>query len=101
MKTARNIVICVATILLSVPLAYAQDVVSAPASVANTTYGTPQGPIAQWEDPQYCVVLSRTPFLNAFQLVIYSKQLNDQAEPPVPQLRSRNGSTLRRWKSLA
>jgi hypothetical protein len=54
--------------------------VSAPAAVANTTYGTPQGPIAQWEDPQYSVVLSRTPFLNAFQLVIYSKQLNDQAE---------------------
>lgn len=51
-----------------------------PASLANATYGTPQVPIAQWEDLQYSVILSRAPFLNAFQLVICSKQLNDQAE---------------------
>ncbi len=55
-------------------------IVAAPASLANSTYGTPQAPIAQWEDPQYSVILSRTPFLNAFQLVMCSKQLNDQAE---------------------
>ncbi len=56
-------------------------IVAPPASLANaTTYGAPQAPIAQWEDLQYSVVLSRTPFLNAFQLVICSKQLNDQAE---------------------
>ena len=55
-------------------------IVAAPASLANTSYGTPQAPIAQWEDLQYSVVLSRTPFLNAFQLVISTKQLNDQAE---------------------
>ena len=55
-------------------------IVVAPASLANTTYGTPQGPIAQWEDLQYSVILSRTPFLNTFQLVICTKQLNDQTE---------------------
>jgi hypothetical protein len=55
-------------------------IVAAPASLAKATYGSPQGPIARWEDPQYSVVLSRTPFLNAFQLVISTKQLNDQAE---------------------
>jgi hypothetical protein len=49
-------------------------------SLGNTTYGVTQAPIAQWEDPQYSVILSRTPFLNAFQLVMCSKQLNDQAE---------------------
>ncbi len=55
-------------------------IVAAPTSLANTSYGTPQAPIAQWEDLQYSVVLSRTPFLNAFELVISTKQLNDQAE---------------------
>ncbi len=55
-------------------------IVAAPASLANSSYGTPQAPIAQWENLQYSVVLSRTPFLNAFQLVISTKQLNDQAE---------------------
>ncbi len=55
-------------------------IVAAPASLANTSYGTPQAPIAQWEDLQYSVVLSRTPFLNAFQLVISTKQLNEQAK---------------------
>ncbi len=55
-------------------------IVATPASLANTSYGTPQAPIAQWEDLQYSVVLSRTPFLNAFQLVISTKQLNEQAK---------------------
>ena len=54
--------------------------VAAPASLANTNYSNSQGPIAQWEDLQYSVILSRTPFLNTFQLVICTKQLNDQAE---------------------
>src|SRR6185437_9187926 len=49
-------------------------------SLGNTMYGVTQAPIAQWEDLQYSVVLSRTPFLNAFQLVICTKQLNDHAE---------------------
>ena len=55
-------------------------IVAAPASLASTTYGVTQAPIAQWEDPQYSVILSRTSFLNGFQLVICSKELNDQAE---------------------
>jgi hypothetical protein len=55
-------------------------IVAQPASLASTIYGATQAPIAQWEDLQYSVVLSRTSFLNAFQLVICSKQLNDQAE---------------------
>ena len=35
-------------------------------SLATTTYGATQVPIAQWEDLQYSVILSRTPFLNGF-----------------------------------
>jgi hypothetical protein len=54
-------------------------IVAPPASVAST-YGATQAPIAQWEDLQYSVILSRTSFLNGFQLVICTKQLNDQAE---------------------
>lgn len=49
-------------------------------SLGNTTYGATQAPIARWEDLQYSVILSRTSFLNSFQLVICTKQLNDQAE---------------------
>ncbi|HEV3480888.1 MAG TPA: hypothetical protein VGR97_01020 [Candidatus Acidoferrales bacterium] len=49
-------------------------------SLGNTAYGATQAPIAQWEDLQYSVILSRTSFLNSFQLVICTKQLNDQAE---------------------
>ena len=52
----------------------------APTSLASTTYGATQAPIAQWEDLQYSVTLSRTSFLHSFQLVICTKQLNDQAE---------------------
>jgi len=50
------------------------------ASLASTTYGVTQAPISHWEDLQYSVTLSRTSFLNGFQLVICTKQLNDQAE---------------------
>ena len=49
-------------------------------SLGNTTYGATPTPIAQWEDLQYSVILSRTSFLNSFQLVICTKQLNDEAE---------------------
>ncbi|HEV2173751.1 MAG TPA: hypothetical protein VGR71_09300 [Nitrospira sp.] len=48
--------------------------------MATTTYGVTQAPIAQWEDPQHSVILSRTSFLNGFQLVICTKELNEQAE---------------------
>jgi hypothetical protein len=49
-------------------------------SLGNTTYGATETRIAQWENLQYSVILSRTSFLNSFQLVICTKQLNDQAE---------------------
>ena len=55
-------------------------IVTPPASLASTTYGGTPTPIAQWEDLQYSVILSRTSFLHSFQLVICTKQLNDQAE---------------------
>lgn len=48
--------------------------------MGTTTYGVTQAPIAQWEDPQHSVILSRTSFLNGFQLVICTKELNEQAE---------------------
>ena len=50
------------------------------ASLANTTYGATPTPIARWENLQYSVILSRTSSLNGFQLVICTKELNDQAE---------------------
>ncbi len=52
-------------------------------TLGNTTYGATQAPIVQWENPQYSVILSRTSFLNGFQLVICAKQLNDQAEAAI------------------
>ena len=39
--------------------------------------------VARWEDSQHCLVLSRGSFLKAFQLVIYTKQMNDQAEASI------------------
>ncbi len=54
--------------------------VVAVASPVTAVYGITQAPIAQWEDPQYSVILSRTPFLNTFQLVICAKQFDDRVE---------------------
>ena len=54
----------------------AEDMVRA----ISAKYGAATIPIAQWENLQYSVILSRTSFLNSFQLVICTKQLNDQAE---------------------
>jgi hypothetical protein len=54
--------------------------IAAAASAENPVYDATQASIAQWEDLQYSVILSRTTFLNTFQLVICTKQLNDQVE---------------------
>jgi hypothetical protein len=50
------------------------------ATRANPTYGATEPTVAQWEDSRYTVSLIRDPFLNTFELVMVSKQLNEQAE---------------------
>jgi hypothetical protein len=52
-------------------------------SQSDVAYGVVEAPIAQWEDAQYSVTLSRGSFLNTFQLVMLTKQLNAQAEASV------------------
>lgn len=47
------------------------------------SYRAANRPIAHWEDAQYSVTLSRGSFFTAFELVMYSKQLNDQADASV------------------
>jgi hypothetical protein len=39
--------------------------------------------IAHWEDAQNSLTLSRSSLSNSFQLVLYSKQLNGQAEAAI------------------
>jgi len=50
---------------------------------SDVAYGVVEAPIAQWEDAQYSVTLSRGSFLNTFQLVMFTKQLTAQAEASV------------------
>lgn len=57
----------------------ATKVASESASHSEAAYGVVEA-IAQWEDTKYSVTLSRDPSLSTFQLVVLSKQLNDQAE---------------------
>src|SRR5580700_5468641 len=52
-------------------------------SQSDVAYGVVEAPIAQWEDAHYSVTLSRGSFLNTFQLVMFTKQLNTQAEASV------------------
>ena len=52
-------------------------------SQSDVAYGVVEAPIAQWEDAQYSVTLSRGSFLNTFQLVMFTKQLTAQAEASV------------------
>ncbi len=56
-------------------------VVSTP---SNAAFG-PDEAIAQWEDAKYSVTLSREPFLNAFRLVVLTKQMNAQADASVAE----------------
>jgi hypothetical protein len=51
---------------------------------SNATYGA-DATIAQWEDARYLVTLSREPFLNAFRLVVLTKQMNAQADASVAE----------------
>jgi hypothetical protein len=41
--------------------------------------------IASWEDSQYSVTLSQIPLSNTFQLVMYSRQLNGQADAAIAE----------------
>jgi hypothetical protein len=45
--------------------------------------------VAQWEDAKYSVTLSRESFLNTFQLVVLTKQLNAQAEASIVEAAAR------------
>jgi hypothetical protein len=53
------------------------------ATRASPAYGATEPAVAQWEDSRYTVSLIRDSFLNTFELVMVSKQLNDQAEASV------------------
>jgi hypothetical protein len=76
----------------------AEDVVRA----VSTKYGTATTPVATiapnivadssaaetiafWEDAQYSLTLSRSSFSSAFQLVMFSKQLNSQANAAIAE----------------
>jgi hypothetical protein len=49
-------------------------------SATNERYDMKQKPVATWEDSQYSFNLVRSSFSGDFQLVIYSKRLNAEAE---------------------
>ena len=49
-------------------------------SATNEQYGVRQKPVASWEDSQYSFNLVRSSFSGGFELVIYSKRLNAEAE---------------------
>jgi hypothetical protein len=49
-------------------------------SATNERYDMKQKPVATWEDLQYSFNLVRSSFSGGFELVIYSKRLNAEAE---------------------
>src|SRR5258708_2607289 len=49
-------------------------------SATNAQYEVRQKPVASWEDSQYSFKLGRSSFSGGFELVIYSKRLNAEAE---------------------
>jgi hypothetical protein len=55
-------------------------------SAGNEQYEMRQKPVASWEDSQYSFNLVRSPFSNAFQLVIYSKRVNAEADAALAQV---------------
>jgi hypothetical protein len=57
---------------------------SAVSTTRNPGYGT-DATIAQWDDTKYSVTLSREPFLNAFRLVVLTKQMNAQADASITE----------------
>ena len=54
-------------------------------SAANGQYELRQKPVASWEDLQYSFNLVRSPFSNAFQLIIYSKRVTAEADAALTQ----------------
>lgn len=58
------------------------EVAAETSSHSDVAYDSTEA-IAQWGNAQYSVTLSRDSFLNAFQLVVLTKQLNAQAEASV------------------
>lgn len=50
---------------------------------AKVAYSDAEEAIAFWENPQDSVTLSRSPLSNEFQLVIFSKQMNGQANAAI------------------
>jgi hypothetical protein len=55
-------------------------------SAGNEQYELRQKPVASWEDSQYSFNLVRSSFSNAFQLVIYSKRVNADADAALAQV---------------
>ena len=55
-------------------------------SAGNEQYDLRQKPVASWEDSQYSFNLVRSSFSNAFQLVIYTKRVNADAEAALAQV---------------
>jgi len=49
-------------------------------SATNERYDMKQRPVATWEDSQYSFNLIRSSFSGSFELLIYSKRLNAEAE---------------------
>ena len=49
-------------------------------SATSDRYEMQQPPVASWEDSQYSFNLVRSSFTNGFELVIYSKRVNAEAE---------------------
>jgi hypothetical protein len=50
---------------------------------AMGAYSDTEDPVASWENSQYAVTLSRSPLSNAFELVMFSKQVNAQADAAI------------------
>jgi hypothetical protein len=55
-------------------------------SAGNEQYELRQKPVASWEDSQYSFNLVRSPFSNAFQLVIYSKRVTAEADVALAEM---------------
>jgi hypothetical protein len=49
-------------------------------SATSDRYEMKQNPVASWEDSQYSFNLVRSSFTDGFELVIYSKRVNAEAE---------------------
>jgi hypothetical protein len=50
---------------------------------ASVGYSSSAKAIAAWQDPQYSIALSRFPLSSVFQLIMFSKQLNAQADTAI------------------